>query len=271
MATLDEVVVDEVRFRRMFNTLRRGGMYRNCGCAGCPPCRNAAQRLLRGIARSGSVGGLYRPQQWGNRYRIFTRPLGSRVVSVLADMSAQPTVVDVNVDSPNDVNTSAAMSTGPYGDTLNGGTPGMGGPSDAMDEPPQDEVSLGTLLSRRLPSSASAALRGYVQGFSSPVSFQRVQSIANVPTTRGLYVLQWSTGQYLGKADNLRQRLAQHQGAMRRYGLNPFFYQMFVANTGTDPRPIEHGILTKLAQQVGGVTQFSRLGMTNKNTELEFF
>ena len=138
------------------------------------------------------------------------------MIHVLTDLSESPRVVDVRVER---AHTAAPRIKGAA----------------------EEEIGLGPLLEKRLPSAAPETLRQYLRGYApqGAPQFNLVRSIARVPTKPGLYVLQWSRGQYLGKADNLRDRLVQHQGSMRRYGLNPFHFQMYVATMTSNPRKLD--------------------------------
>jgi hypothetical protein len=248
MAPNDEVLVDELRFGRMFQRLRRAGLYRRCGCAGCAPCAEAAKGLLRGVAQSGRFSGYYRPERWGERYRVYERPTHSGTVSVLTDMAQQPTVVDVNV---------------------------------ASDDMPQEEFTLGDLLEKRLPPGASPDLKKFVRTELvpkvpgpepkklKPLIFLEASWDSPLPETSGLYVIQWNNGQYFGKADILRRRLMEHRTAMLRYGLNPANFQIYYAKLA-DPRAVEYDVLTAISKKLGGVKHFGRVGLTNRQTELEF-
>jgi hypothetical protein len=243
MTDQENVVVDEARFGRMLGNLRRAGMYRHCSCAGCGDCGQAARKLLQSIVARGQFAGVYRPQQLGQRFHVYQYPLRDKQVNVLTDTAGVPTVVDVNVDNVD------------------------------SDSEPQEELGLGSLLAKKLPSSAPQKVRTFLGTFTPTATplFQFVSGIAKVPKTKGLYVLQWPNGQYLGKADNLYDRLLKHQQSMRRFGLNPTHYKMYVATTAGDPRSVEKNILETLAKQIGGVGNFRRqLGMTNIKTELEW-
>jgi hypothetical protein len=249
MTSLDEVIVDELRFPRMFNTLRRGGMYRRCDCAGCPPCRNAAQRLLRGIASSGKPAGFYRPEQWGDRYRVYSRPLGSQTVSVLTDMSTQPTVVDVNVGDSND-DTATQLT-------------------DGQDE----EFALRALIAQGLGPSTQKFAQQVKQmqvidkdnnrvdlrtiRFSKPFtmdSLNTTNGINQIPKARGIYLIQGPSGQRLGEAGadhmrDLRSRIQEHVNAYRKkHGAASLPSYRVYYSIQDKPRIIENAILTALTK-----------------------
>lgn len=245
--TRSGVEIDPARFPRMFTRLRQGGLYRHCDCAGDCDCQGAARRLLRQVVQRGQDLGALRATRSGSRYRVFEYPVRDRSVKVVADLRDGPVVMDAHV------------------------TPSV---AQAGDGETEQEVDVGALLTRRLPSAVPQHIRAKVQSFQPPPGTPQLvlmRSIATVPSKPGLYVLQWSGGQYLGKADNLRKRLTQHQAAMRRLGLNPMHYQMYVGVTAADPRPMERAILQALAQLAGGSDKFRRLGMTNQQTELEWW
>jgi hypothetical protein len=275
MASFDEVVVDEARFPRMFTTFRRSGMYRRCRCAGCPPCRNAAQRLLRGIASSGTLSGLYRPEKWGDRYRVYARPLGSNIVSVLTDVSANPTIVDVSVDP---------RLEGP-----------IDGDSPAARDGQENEFSLRPLLVKGLtatsrhfandiqkmtietPSGTAIDLRKI--RFSSQRNVARLAAgeIDQIPASPGIYLVQWSGGQYLGKGDNLRDRIRGHLEGLKRFGANLNAYSLYYS-LQSQPRVIEKAILTSLIK-IGRrhvplspiKDTFNRMTFTNHKREFELY
>lgn len=94
-----ELMLDERRLPAMARTLRRGGLLRPCGCGGCAACSQSAGRLLRGLARAASPLGYYGRPRFGERYRVYRRPLGPRTVHLLADTAAGPApqVVDVGI------------------------------------------------------------------------------------------------------------------------------------------------------------------------------
>lgn len=234
MSNHDEIMVDELRFGRMFNRLQRAGMYRRCGCAGCAPCAESARRLLRGVAQSGVFSGFYQPDRWGQRYRVYQRPMSGGTVNVLTDTADQPTVVDVSVE-----------------------------PDDGS----QEEVSLGNVLMKKAPDRHRVAVEAVSRQF--PLRFREVTQLQRVSEGPGLYVIQWGSGQYLGKADRLRRRLLEHSALMLRYGIDPSTRKWYVAHTPGSPQTLEHQILKALASLVGGPGNFKALAMTNQRTELE--
>lgn len=295
MSAMDEVVIDELRWPRMFGSMRRAGMYRRCGCAGCPPCRNAAQRLLRGIARYPQLSALYRPDQWGNRYRMLSRNIGQRRVSVLADMDGDaPTVVDVAVgdtpmDAPLDARRDDALpDDGPMPD---------GDSSQGASDEPAEELDLQSLLARKIPKALKSRGGGALvrdvlltQGipavstptkpmiFSKPISVAALNAPGGLSTLSngpGVYIAQWGNGQYFGKANHLRSRISEHLEAINRYVWTPSQFRFYVLATPGDPRAIEKQVLTALNDLVGTGTEpvaarFRMLGMTNKQREFEF-
>lgn len=274
MNTADEVMVDEVRLPRMFRKMRSAGLYRRCGCAGCAPCVDSARQLLRGIAASAQSVRPYRPERWGNRYRMFSRLLGPRMVDVLADVSAAPTIVDVNVHP--------APDSEPPDDAPE--------PADA-DAGGEGELPLATLLARRIPADltargstrplrdlvASAGIPGVPAiSFAPPLGMAALTAaggLARLPTGPGLYLVQWNSGQYLGIARSLRSRIAQHVDSLQRLVRNPSHYRFHVAAVGGDPRAVEKQVLTALANLVGSerdpvASRLARLGLTNRQREI---
>jgi hypothetical protein len=292
MSAFDEVVIDEVRFPRMFGSMRRAGMYRRCGCAGCPPCRNAAQRLLRGIARNPQSSAPYRPERWGNRYRTLSRNIGRRRVNVLADMDgAAPTVVDVAVgDAPNASGVDdAAVVDPPMADADT---------SQVASDEPAEELDLQSLLARKIPKTlktrdntqlvrdvliakgiAVASPAGKPMILSKPVSVAALSApggLNALPNGPGVYLAQWGNGQYFGKANHLRSRISEHLEAINRYVWSPSQFRFYVLPIQGDPRPVEKQVLTALSDLVGTgketvAARFRLLGMTNKQREFEFF
>jgi hypothetical protein len=292
MSAFDEVVIDEVRFPRMFGSMRRAGMYRRCGCAGCPPCRNAAQRLLRGIARNPQSSAPYRPERWGNRYRMLSRNIGRRRVNVLADMDgAAPTVVDVAVgDAPNASGVDdAAVVDPPMADADT---------SQVASDEPAEELDLQSLLARKIPKTlktrdntqlvrdvliakgiAVASPAGKPMILSKPVSVAALSApggLNALPNGPGVYLAQWGNGQYFGKANHLRSRISEHLEAINRYVWSPSQFRFYVLPIQGDPRPVEKQVLTALSDLVGTgketvAARFRLLGMTNKQREFEFF
>ena len=270
MSSNDEVLFNELFWPRISGKMQRRGIFRRCGCAGCPPCRAAAQRLLRGIVRSPQQSAPFRPDVWGDRYRVFSRALGPRTFNVLTDMSAQPTVVDVNVA---DSDFSAADDAGNVNSAHRPDTP------DGTNVDDQEEVALGNLLAQRLPIPGKA-LKDKVEAsakliFAGPISVANLNQNGGrlaIPSSPGIYLAQWLNGQYLGKADNLRSRISDHLQAINRFVTNPQFHRFYYYATN-DPRATEHRILKTLVAlpgpSAGKVAQnFRLLGMTNKQTEL---
>ena len=284
MERLEEVEIDEMRLPRIFSAMRRGGLYSRCRCAGCPPCLDAARRLLRGIANSSQTSSPYRPERWGDRYRTLSRTLGPRVVSVLTDMSATPTVVDVNV-RPAEDSGGAQAGAGSLPDSWD---------SDAGDGGVHGELPLNGLLAARIPAAlrtrdGSEPLKDLVgkKGipgvpsilFKGPFTvgaLNRPGALDAIHRGPGLYLAQWGAGQYLGMAHDLRTRIPQHLEAINRFVRNARDYRFYIAPLGGDPRPTERRILEALVALVGTnrdsvASRFARLGMTNRQREVEFF
>lgn len=288
MSAFDEVVIDEVRFPRMFGSMRRAGMYGRCGCAGCPPCRNAAQRLLRGIARSPQASAPYRPDQWGNRYRTLSRRIGRRKVSVLADMDgAAPTVVDVAVgdsDAPSFDDARVDMDADGAGAGSAPIDADAHASADAGGDDSQGELSLSKLISDGVPDASTAIgstakLRKLVAEIPR-TRFPKFTLVENTdasdaPDTPGLYLIQWPGGQYLGKSNQLRSRIRQHLAALQRYRVTRSLYKFYFAKVSGNVRQVEKQILTELVKTAGSGDEqiekkFFLLGMTNKQREFEF-
>ncbi len=291
MSAFDDVVIDEVRWPRMFGSMRRAVMYRRCGCAGCPPCRNAAQRLLRGIARHPQASAPYRPEQWGNRYRMLSRNIGPRRVNVLADMDGDaPTVVDVAVeDAPGDaLADDAAAVDAPIADADT---------AQAASDEPAEELDLQSLIARKVPNTLKArdnvtlvrdvlaskgipiaSPSGKPMILSKPISVAALSApggLNALPNGPGIYLAQWGNGQYFGKANHLRSRISEHLEAINRYVWSPSQFRFYVMPIQGDPRPIEKQVLTALSDLVGTgketiAARFRMLGMTNKQREFEF-
>ena len=282
MSSNDEVLFHELYWPRISGKMQRRGMYRRCGCAGCPPCRDAARRMLRGIVRSPQQSVPFRPDVWGDRYRVFSRALGERRFNVLTDMSGQPTVVDVNVnvaDGDGDGDASAADTRGIADNTSYGNAAHLHDAPDIANVDGQEEVALGSLLAQRLPIP-SATLKDKVEAstkliFTGPISVLNLNQNGGrlaIPSSPGIYLAQWANGQYLGKADNLRARISEHLQAINRFVTNPRLHRFYYCVTN-DPRAAEHQILNTLVALLGPsagkvVQHFRLLGMTNKQTEL---
>lgn len=253
MAPNDEVLVDELRFGRMFQRLQRAGMFRRCGCAGCAPCAESAQRLLSGVAQGGRFSGYYRPERWGDRYRVYERPTHSGTVSVLTDMAQQPTVVDVNVQA-----------------------------ASSEDGDGEEFELLSDLLLRRLPKQVLPSWRQQLASRLNkyPLVFTEVKQPSLAPATAGLYVIQWRGGQYLGETNNLQKRLQVHQTDWNRHSLSPLPRRMYYVAL-SNPKTKEHQILKDVAELAGQMlslpvqrdhfkTLFRAWGLSNQSTELEF-
>lgn len=240
------VAIDRQRMQSIMHKLKDGGLYEDCHCdsTGCR-CATGVRRLLQRAVERGQYAGLYRPDRTGDRYRVYRYPLQGRWLSVMADQRDRPTVVDVG------------FTTGDLGGHAADGSMQV-----------SDEVGLGALMATK----ASHGYKGKLRDFkpAGNPTFTKVASPSAAGAGKGLYLLQWDGGQYFGKADNLQRRLTQHQASMKRYGVDPEKYAIYIASA-SDPRSAEHAILKGLLKIAGGsLANFARLGLTNQQTELEF-
>jgi len=96
MAPLRDVVIDETRWPRMFEKLRRAGFFRECSCGHGCRCQLSAKRFLRGLAL-GAAPELSMAASRSPRLAAYARNLGHRRVRLLVDRTQQPVVVDVAV------------------------------------------------------------------------------------------------------------------------------------------------------------------------------
>lgn len=220
---LDEVLIDEVRLPRMARTLRQAGLMRRCGCSGCAPCRDQARRVLTGLARNARYVGDYRADRWGTRFPVFSRPLGGRLLRLLVDGAApEPTVVDVNLQAPaGDVDADATAAPDDAG--LTAGAAADGGAAQAQEEVlvQRSRLSATHPQGGNLLAGLPAPVQPYLDGWE-PVAWHDVLDRARwgrwqtALTTgagvhRGLYLIQWGSTAYLGKAEqDIRSRLQDH-------------------------------------------------------------
>ena len=292
MSSNDEVLFHELYWPRISGKMQRRGIYRRCGCAGCPPCRDAARRMLRGIVRSPQQSVPFRPDVWGDRYRVFSRALGERTYNVLTDMSAQPTVVDVNVaDSSADPNDANDANDAPAYDSPHDS--GVAADADA-DTSVAEELSLRQLIAQRVPGNptlankvlgmtvtddAGAKLDLRTIQLSKPRSMDDLAKRAGlnqIPAQSGIYLLQWPGGQYLGMGNNLQHRIRSHLQGLKRFTTDLRPFRLFYAVLKGDVRATEKAILQSLLRLSGPASEsvesrFLRLGMTNQQTEFESF
>lgn len=200
MNTLQEVVIDETRWPRIFGALRRAGLYSSCGCTGCASCQSAARRFLRGAARGARYAGSYQRSRWGARYPLFRRRLGGRQVSVILDTVDDPAIVDVALSPDAELRTETvklrardpvweeairSRSHWPKGDG-------------------KDPVPRLLTVPRIIAPHPNAQWR-------KGASFA---DYSRVPSALGLYLIVWPNGAYLGKATELnrgiRKRIGEH-------------------------------------------------------------
>lgn len=206
MDTLREVVIDEARWPRMFAKLRRAGYYASCGCAGCKTCDGAARRFTLGLARTsrrdrGQVQG--QPSRWTGHF-------GRNRMGFLIDDSV-PALVDVQ--------------------------PQASLPEDAGEE--QEGNWVPALRGRAVwpPSYLAPVVEGVpqavhgtaVSSFSwrGPIPLHQYQRL---PKTRGLYLIVWPNGAYLGSAtssEGLRGRVRDHRNNFYKMNYNHPLLQIF--------------------------------------------
>ncbi|QTN24334.1 hypothetical protein HZ992_04860 [Rhizobacter sp. AJA081-3] len=196
MDTLREVVIDEARWPRMFAKLRRAGMYSSCGCAGCGGCQAAAQRFVRGIARGARYVGAWGGRPQGGPLSVFRSILAPRPMNVLVGGdAAAPAVIDISIDP-------IALGEGV--------------------EEHEDPTWRAAIASRAWRAGAAPRLSaipekipGHPQSrWQGPVSFLDISRAGPnldrvLPPKRGLYLIVWPHGAYLGLS-------AQHKGIQAR-------------------------------------------------------
>jgi hypothetical protein len=268
MAFTDEVMIDELRFPRMVSRLRKGRMISRCNCVGCPPCKQRARRLVRGIVRNPQLSKPYRPEVWGDRFRQLTRWFGNRAVNVITDNAQTPSVLDVDVgnrndiDSPDDVD--AASAPPDYDDS-----------AENADSSGEEFEAIGTLLEKH-----SKARQGLALGTGGALGRQFVKirgtgslsSLARkLPTGPGVYLIQWRGGQYLGKSDNLQSRVLDHAAGLERFRRMSFDFDLYYS-AAPNPRDAESNIFMALKSRLSApspIETFRPIGMTNKSFELE--
>jgi hypothetical protein len=262
MDTLREVVIDEARWPRMFAKLRRAGMYRSCGCTGCGDCQAAARRFITGLARSAHAAG-----SRNARYPIYSRSLGERQFHLTVDTQDQPLVVDITTDS---------AQVGPSGDEelwsdIIGKRANW--PTGVARSDVQAALHNAVVLPELRRRIITRQWRGNI-GWSSIAS--GVPSLdGNVPL-RGLYLVIWPSGAYLGSARGERRtiqgRLREHRLGLERFDkVDPehrIWWLPLSEMTPAQIESIETALLTHIHNRIatGGRTVAERLrsaGFTN--------
>lgn len=205
MSSLRDAVIDEVRWPRMFQTLRRAGLYRDCGCAGCGSCQAAARRFLLGSARTAYFRG-FTPSSRNAAVARFERPLGHRSLSLLAERQrGWPTIVNVSL---------ASNRPEAWGEDDEGSWPqaiaGRTWPSSAH--------------VRRLTSVPFNVGAAPTHSWKGPVLLSDYARPNALPRAPGLYLLIWADGAYLGSATSsggIYQRIREHHEGVLRLSYGP--------------------------------------------------
>ena len=99
MTPLRNVVIDETRWPRMFEKLRRVGLYADCSAKRCEACNASAQRFLLGLVRSSRAIHLHRALGRQNG-AVLRRPLAGRLWSLLLRLDAPPRIMDLVASGP---------------------------------------------------------------------------------------------------------------------------------------------------------------------------
>jgi hypothetical protein len=176
------------------------------------------------------------------------------VVNVLTDVSSAPTVVDVSISDPD---ASDAMNI----ENLLG-----------------DEISVRRLLSGHPASKVNLGTGGPLgRKFSLPIEVSDIAAgrrLHEIPSSSGVYLIQWPDGQYLGRAFNLQHRIRTHAQCINRFARNPGAYKVSFAFTA-GPIGAEKRILKTVIERVGNqprriADRFAKAGMTNKQQEADF-
>jgi hypothetical protein len=200
MNSLRDAVIDERRWPKMFQTLRRVGLYSSCGCVGCGACQAAARWFVLGVARGARqrarAGVLDSPR----RRATYDRAFGGRRFGFLVDPWPQPTIVDLAAEPAGEEEDEG----GRWLDAINSRNwPG-----------PQTRERLQNL---------GTDLQGDV--WKGPVTFMDVSS---VPKEAGLYLIAWDHGAYLGKATKdattskgIFGRVDEHRRAYEEFSFRP--------------------------------------------------
>jgi len=99
MSPLHDVVIDETRWPRMFEKLRRVGLYADCSGKRCKACSASAQRFLLGLARSSRAIHLHRMRDRQDG-AVLRRPLAGRSWSLLLRLDSPPRIMDLVASGP---------------------------------------------------------------------------------------------------------------------------------------------------------------------------
>jgi hypothetical protein len=260
MDTLQELEIDELRWPRMFSKLRRAGLYSSCGCAGCGSCQAAARRFVRGVARGARYAGGSPGSRYGASHPVYTRTLGDRRFGLLLNTDDVPAVVDIDVGQPQ-------------------------GEPDADEELWQDVLATrrhwptSELLQRLKTAIDKAAidppLRAAIRArnWLGPIGWMGIEaSVPAIPSKmagargyahpnlplRGLYLVLWEGGAYLGSAyqqeRTIRGRLLEHRRGLQRFNKvdrnHRIWWLPLSEKSAEDIRSIEVALLTFISQSV---------------------
>lgn len=212
MSSLRDAVIDEVRWPRMFQTLRRAGLYRDCGCAGCGSCQAAARRFVLGVARGA------RRTRWTSvndapaRRTIYGRAYGGRRFGFLVDGWPHPTILDLVAEpAPND----EAVEEHEGGLWATAIQKGRKWPDEAASKEWQKDIW-------------PAHIWESDNGKKGVVTFADIEK---VPKESGLYLIVWPHGAYLGMSklsvdssgrsnQGIYGRVARHRRAYEEFSWN---------------------------------------------------
>lgn len=101
MNTLQNVVIDEARWPRIYANLRRAGFNLRCSCNGCASCQARAKRFMFQLAHSAqSYRSIINNRSRHSDIIILRKQVGSRCYSLFVRTSSPPRIIDLNVDSP---------------------------------------------------------------------------------------------------------------------------------------------------------------------------
>ncbi len=224
MDRLQEVVIDEARWPRMFAKLRRAGFRARCGCYGCESCQTKARRFVRGLSQESSYTGSYIPYQRGSRLVTIDRDFGNRRVGLLIDMRREPKVIDISIRPEND-NEQAEVVTAMGEDTV------WNAAIDYRSKWPGGEATKRHLKS--VPKTIMEEDYPNIATGLAWVGFATFEDLSRLPSDPGLYLIVWENGAYLGStgdSQGIQNRVKQHLAAFKKIGfvpLNPKNFRKF--------------------------------------------
>lgn len=214
MHALRDVVIDETRWPRMFEKLRRAGFFRECSCEHGCRCQLSAKRFLRGLAL-GAAPELSMAAPRSPRLAAYARNVGQRRVRLLVDRTQQPVVVDVAV--------SMALADG---EVWEGEVPRVQRCDRTWNWIWLTDSRNGRSARNQAIARVATAVPAIASGWCGAANWTNFRSHVP-PTARGLYLIRWPDGPvegaYLGRSHEgsgrILTRLNSHYENWRHFRL----------------------------------------------------